>query len=873
MSEHKTENRAQEVERSLIAVSRLNDEQLFEKYRTDPEGLNQVEAAERLEEYGRNIIDVSNENSLMSRIKDAVVNPFNIVLMIVAIVTLVTDVILADEPNPATFIMLVLVIIISGVIAFVQSEKSNSAAQKLQKMISNRIDVIRNGISMEIDIEEAVPGDIVKLASGDMIPGDVRLIEAKDLFIDQSQLTGESNPVEKFAGPDPEGDSLTDVDNIGFMGSNVVSGSAKGVILATGNQTYFGSMAKSLNTYKSKSSFEENLNSISRLLISFMVVMVPIIFIANFITKGNWLDSLMFGITIAVGIMPEMLPVIMTSSLAKGAVNMSRKQTIVKRLSSIQTFGEMDVFCTDKTGTLTQDEIVLEKYMDVLGREDKRILRHAFLNSYFQTGLKNLMDLAIISRAEREDLSFLKEAYVREDEIPFDFSRRRMSVVLRNKKGKRQLITKGAVEEILSICSYIEIDGEVKELTPELSANAQKIADTNNLEGIRVIAVAQKNDVHGVDTFGVQDESNMVLIGFVGFLDPPKPSAGSAISALQKNGVRTVVLTGDCEGVAIAICGRLGIDTSYTLTGAKVEAMNDEELKEACEKCHIFSKLSPYQKQRVVKAFQSNGHIVGYMGDGINDSLPLKQADVGISVDTAVDIAKEVADIILLEKDLQVLEEGVIEGRRTFANMSKYLKMTASGNFGNMFSVVIASIFLPFLPMLPIHILVQNLLNDFAQLGMPFDHVENEYIEKPKRWDIPGIKKFMIFFGLLSTVLDVLCFLVLWYVFKFNSIDRAGFFQCGWFMFGVISQTMVIHTIRTPKLPFIQDRASKQLTLSTLAVVIVTLLIGFTAIAGLFSLPVMPIAFLGWIAGLMVVYTILAQILKVIYIRINREWV
>ena len=873
MADQKNDGRAQEVERELLVVSRLDDAQLFEKYRTEPDGLNQVEAAERLEEYGKNIIDVSNENSLLSRIKDALINPFNIVLMIVALVTLCTDVIFSDEPNPATFIMLVLVIIISGVIAFVQSEKSNSAAQKLQKMISNRIDVIRNGSSMEIDIEDAVPGDVVKLASGDMIPGDVRFIEAKDLFIDQSQLTGESNPVEKFAGPDPEGDSIDEIDNIGFMGSNIVSGSAKAVILSTGNRTYFGSMAKSLNTYKDKSSFEENLGSISRLLISFMVVMVPVIFIANFITKGNWLQSLMFGITIAVGIMPEMLPVIMTSSLAKGAVNMSRKQTIVKRLGSIQTFGEMDVFCTDKTGTLTQDEIVLEKYMDVLGREDKRILRHAFLNSYFQTGLKNLMDLAIISRAEKEDLSFLKEAYVREDEIPFDFSRRRMSVVLRDKNGKRQLITKGAVEEILSICSYIEIDGEVKEFTPELAANAQRIADENNLEGIRVVAVAQKNDVHDVETFGVQDESNMVLIGFVGFLDPPKPSAGAAIAALQKNGVRTVVLTGDSEGVAINICGRLGIDTSYTLTGAKVEAMDDAQLKEACEKCHIFSKLSPYQKQRVVKAFQSNGHIVGYMGDGINDSLPLKQSDVGISVDTAVDIAKEVADIILLEKDLQVLEEGVIEGRRTFANMSKYLKMTVSGNFGNMFSVLIASIFLPFLPMLPIHILVQNLLNDFAQLGMPFDHVENEYIEKPKRWDIPGIKKFMVYFGLLSTVLDVLCFLVLWFVFKFNSIDKAGYFQCGWFMFGVISQTVVIHTIRTPKIPFLQDRASKQLTFSTLAVCLITLLIGFTGLALFFCLPVMPLTFLAWIVILMVIYTILAQIMKVVYIRINKEWV
>ena len=861
------------VEQKLIEYSRLPDQEIFRQFNTNADGLNQVEAGERLEQYGRNIIDAGNENSLFKRVREAIINPFNVVLLAVAGVTLVTDVIIAENPNWATFLMLVFVILVSGVISFVQSEKSNSAAQKLQKMISNKIDVIRNGSEMEIDIEEAVPGDIVKLASGDMIPGDVRFIETKDLFIDQSQLTGESNPVEKFAGPDDEGSTIAELDNIGFMGSNIVSGSAKAVVLATGNRTYFGSMAKSLNTYQDKSSFEKNINSISRLLIRFMIVMVPVIFIANLITKGNWLDSLMFGITIAVGIMPEMLPVIMTSSLAIGAVSMSKKQTIVKRLGAIQTFGEMDVLCTDKTGTLTQDEIVLEKYMDVLGREDKRVLRHAFLNSYFQTGLKNLMDVAIIHRAECESLSPLKEAYEREDEIPFDFSRRRMSVVLRDKNGKRQLITKGAVEEILSICGHIEIDGEVKPITQELIDNAQKIATENNLEGIRVIGVAQKNNVHDVETFSVDDESDMVLIGFVGFLDPPKPSAESAITALTKNGVRTVVLTGDTEGVAINICGRLGIPTDYTLIGSQVDEMDDETLKEACERCRIFSKLSPYQKQRVVKAFQSNGHTVGYMGDGINDSLPLKQADVGISVDTAVDIAKEVADIILLEKDLNVLDEGVIEGRRTFANMSKYLKMSVSGNFGNMFSVLIASIFLPFLPLLPLHILVQNILNDFAQLGMPFDHVEDEYIQLPKKWDIPGIRKFMVYFGLLSTVLDVLCFLVMWYVFKFNSVSAAGYFQCGWFMFGIISQTMVIHTIRTPKIPFIQDHASRQLRLSTLLVVIATLLIGFTAVARLFDLPVMVPGFAWWLAGLMVVYTVLAQLMKRLYIRINREWV
>ena len=871
MKKKENPERRNEVEKTLLELSGLEQKALFEKYQTDEEGLDPIQATERLEEYGRNIIDFGNEKNLAVRIKDAIINPFNVVLLVVAIITFVTDVVLADEPSFATFIMLVAVIIISAVISFVQEEKSNNAAKKLQGMITNKLDVIRNGVETEVEIEELVPGDIVKLASGDMIPGDVRFIETKDLFIDQSQLTGESNPVEKFTTTEANV-GVTDLGNIGFMGSNIVSGSAKAIILTTGGDTYFGSMAKSLNSYEEKSAFEKNLDSVSKLLIRFMLVTVPVIFVANFITKGSWLQSLMFGITIAVGIMPEMLPVIMNSSLARGAINMSRKKTIVKRLGAIQTFGEMDVFCTDKTGTLTQDEIILEKYMDVLGREDKRILRHAFLNSYFQTGLKNLMDVAIISRAEKEDLSFLKEAYVREDEIPFDFSRRRMSVVLKDKNGKRQLITKGAVEEILSICSFIEIDGEVKEITEDLKTNAKKLADDNNLEGIRVIAVAQKNNVHGVDVFGVEDESDMVLIGFVGFLDPPKESAGTAINALRKNGVRTVVLTGDSEGVAINICGRLGFSTEMTLTGAKIEAMTDDELKAACEKCDIFSKLSPYQKQRVVKMFQANGHTVGYMGDGINDSLPLKQADIGISVDNAVDIAKEVADIILLEKDLNVLDEGVVEGRSTFANMSKYLKMSVSGNFGNMFSVLIASIFLPFLPMLPVHILVQNLLNDFAQLGMPFDHVESKYIEKPKKWDLGGIRGFMVSFGLLSTVLDVLCFLVLWFIFGYNNPEMAGYFQCGWFMFGVISQTMVIHTIRTPKLPFIGDRASIQLTLSTLAIIVVTLLIGFTGISTFFDLPTMPISYMLWLAILMVVYMVFAQIMKVLYIKRHKDW-
>ena len=867
----KKENK-RNVENVIAEYAKKDINQLFLDFNTRKTGLNQIEADERLEEYGKNIIDIQNSNNLFERLKEAIINPFNIVLIVVAIITYITDVIIAEMPSYATFVMLVIIVILSAIISFIQTEKSNNAAKKLQKMITNKIDVIRNGNNIEKDIEDAVPGDIVKLASGDMIPGDVRFFETKDLFIDQSQLTGESNPVEKFSYTKNYND-ISEINNIGLMGSNVVSGSAKGIILTTGNQTYFGSMAKSLSTDKAKTSFEQNIDSISKLLIRFMIIMIPIIFIVNLYTKSNWLESLMFGITIAVGLLPEMLPVIMTSSLAKGAVMMSKKKTIIKRLSSIQTFGEMDILCTDKTGTLTEDKIILEKYLNVEGKEDKRILKHAFLNSYFQTGLKNLMDIAIINRAEKEKMAFLEGDYIKEDEIPFDFTRKRMSVVLKDQNGKRQLITKGAVEEILSICSFIEINGKVEEINKELIENARKIYEDNNNDGLRMIAVAQKNEIHGIETFGIQDEKDMVLIGFVGFLDPPKESAKSAIDKLKKHGVRTVVLTGDSEGVALNVCNKLGIDTEYTLTGSKIDEMSDDELKIACEKCYLFSKLTPFQKKRIVKILQENGHTVGYMGDGINDSPPLKQSDVGISVDTAVDIAKEVADIILLEKDLNVLEEGVIGGRKTFANVIKYIKMAVSGNFGNMISVVIASIALPFLPLLPIHILIQNILNDFAQLGMPFDNVEQEYIEKPKKWDVKSIKRFMISFGLLSTVLDILCFLVLWYVFKFNTIEQAAYFQCGWFMFGIISQTFVIHTIRTSKIPFIQATASKQLNISTIVIILATIIIGFTGIAEIFDLKPMPYLYLVWIFILIFVYLIMAQIMKKFYIKKNDEWI
>ena len=856
------EDKSKEIELKLKEYGKMDNEEILKKFKTSYEGLSCVEIEEKQDEYGKNILDFKNNNTVFNRLKEAFINPFNIVLILVAIITFFTDAIIATNKDYLTFILIVSTVFISAMISFFQQTNSDKAAQKLKKMISNKIDIIRDGNVEVVDVEEIVPGDIVKLSSGDMIPGDVRFLETKDLFIDQASLTGESNPVEKFSVLKDSNAELTDISNIGFMGTNVVSGTALSIIVGTGNKTYFGSMTKSLYSVNEKNSFEKGVDSVSKLLIKFMVIMVPIILIINLYTKGNWWESLIFAITIAVGLTPEMLPVIMTSTLAKGAVDMSKKKTIVKRLSSIQTFGEMNILCTDKTGTLTEDEIVLEKYMDVEGNESKRVLKHAFLNSYFQTGLKNLIDVAIISRAEKENMSILKETYIREDEIPFDFSRRRMSVVLRDKNDKRQLITKGAVDEIMSICSYIDMNGEVIELTQELKEKTYKVYEKNNHEGLRIVAIAQKNHIHGIESFGVDDEQNMVLIGFVGFLDPPKESAKQAINALKRHGVDTVVLTGDSEGVAVNVCEKVGISTDNCLTGKDIEGMTDNELKERTKMCQLYSKLSPLQKQRIVRIYQEQGNTVGYMGDGINDSPPLKQADVGISVDTAVDIAKETADIILLEKDLNVLEQGVIIGRKTFTNILKYLKMATSGNFGNMLSIIIASIFLPFLPMLPIHILIQNLLNDFAQIGMPFDNVDSEYLQRPKKWNTNELEKYMFRFGIISTFLDVLCFIILWFVMKFNTIEKAVLFQTGWFAFGIISQTLIIHLMRTPNISFITSKPSKQLVISTLSITILTLIISFTDISVMFDLSKLPPQYGIAIFGLMIIYAIIIQIYK-----------
>ncbi|MCL2495281.1 MAG: magnesium-translocating P-type ATPase [Oscillospiraceae bacterium] len=871
-----------ETEGRLRLFAHQGEGELLSLLESSLRGLTTDQAEEKLEETGPNVIAVGGQVGLAGRLARAVINPFNLVLFLIAGINLLTDVILApDRPDYTTSLIILGMIAASSAIAFIQGERSNAAAARLTDMISNRADIWRDGKIVELPIDEIVPGDIVKLSAGDMIPGDVRFISAKDAFVAQAALTGESAPVEKFSSLRSEGESLTDLSNLGFMGSNMVSGSARAVVLTTGNDTYFGSMAKSLSGDKAKNSFERGVDSVSKLLLRFMAVMLPIVFVVVGIRGGDWWEALLFGVAVAVGLTPEMLPMILTTTLAKGAVTMSRHQVIVKNLSSIQAFGEMDILCTDKTGTLTEDKIVLEKYMDVHGNDDARVLRHAYLNSYFQTGLKNLIDLAIINRASEHGMDAILGNYERIDEIPFDFVRRRMSVVLEDQTAKRQLITKGAADETLAVCGYVEYDGKILPLEGALLEEARAVYEKHNREGLRVLAVAQKNDVADEAHFGARDESAMVLLGFVGFLDPPKESTKVAIEALRDHGVRTVVLTGDSEGVAVKVCGKVGVPTKKLLTGRDVEAMDDGALALAIRECDLFSKLSPSQKQRVVEMFQAQGHTVGYLGDGINDAPALRQADVGISVDSAVDIAKETSDIILLKKDLMVLEEGVLHGRRTFGNVIKYIKMTASSNFGNMFSVLAACAFLPFVPMAPVQILLLNLIYDLSCMALPWDNVDKEFLQKPRRWDASSIRKFMLWIGPTSSVFDITTYLLMFFVIcplifgPFSALAPGsdawkGFialFHAGWFVESMWSQTLVIHMIRTPKIPFLRSRASAPVTVLTALGITGLTLIPFSPFAQALGLMALPPVYFAWLAATIVCYMALVTVFKRIFVK------
>ena len=843
-------------------------------------GLTRAEVEDRQLTYGKNeVVHEQKKNPFIVFIK-TFINPFIGVLTGLAVISLVIDVLMAEpgEQEWTGVVIIAVMVVCSAILRFWQEWKANEATDSLMKMVKNTCLVKRAGSGEEeLDITELVPGDIVFLAAGDMIPADLRIIESKDLFISQASLTGESEPIEKFPEVKEKQyrkGSIVELDNICYMGSTVISGAAKGIVFETGNRTFLGTIAHNLTGHRATTAFDKGISKVSLLLIRFMLVMVPFVFFINGFTKGDWFEAFIFAISVAVGLTPEMLPMIVTANLSKGALSMSKKKTIVKNLNAIQNFGAMNILCTDKTGTLTCDKIVLEKYINADGSNDesKRILRHAYFNSYFQTGLKNLMDKAILSHVKELKLEHLKDAYTKVDEIPFDFIRRRMSVVIEDKQGKRQIITKGAVEEMLSICSHTEFNGEVQSLTDKLKVKAQKISEEMNRKGMRVLAVAQKSYIEKAGNFSVSDEKEMVLIGFLAFLDPPKPSAAEAIKQLHEYGVEVKILSGDNDIVVKAIGRQVGIDTSYSLTGPDIENMDETILKERVKTTTCFSKLTPLQKTQIISILQEQKNTVGFLGDGINDAAALRQSDIGISVDSAVDIAKENADIILLEKDLMVLEDGVLEGRKTFGNINKYIKMTASSNFGNMFSVMFASAFLPFLPMMPIHLLIQNLLYDISQTTIPFDRMDPEFLRKPRRWDASDLKRFMIYIGPISSIFDIVTYLVMWHVFGCNSPEHQSLFQSGWFIEGLLSQTLIVHMIRTRKIPFIQSRATWPVIGMTTLVMVIGIVIPFTSFGASIGLQALPLSYFPWLVGILLSYCVLTQLVKNWYIRKFSGW-
>lgn len=871
----------------LLKLARTSNEYTFEVFNSSVNGLSEIQVERARENYGNNKITHEKKNSFIKRFINAFINPFTLVLLALSLISIFTDIVIPQEgeKNFITVLIIFIMVTISGVLRFIQESRSNNAAEKLNELVKTTATVVREGEEIEVELSDIVCGDIVYLSAGDMVPADVKIIQAKDLFISQSALTGESEAVEKLISLEENDKYITPLEcpNLAFMGSNVISGTAICIVVATGDNTIFGDLAKSIADAKVKSNFEKGVNSVSWVLIRFMMVMAPIVLFINGYTKGDWVEALLFALSIAVGLTPEMLPMIVTTSLAKGAVEMAKKKTVIKNLNSIQNFGAMDVLCTDKTGTLTKDKVVLEYHLDIHGNEDERVLRHAFMNSYYQTGLKNLMDIAVIRYTEELGKKEAFAVYEKVDEIPFDFQRRRMSVVLKDSLGKTQLITKGAVEEMLSICRFTEYKGLVTELTDEIRREILDTVDKLNDDGMRVIAVAQKTNPSVESVFSVKDESDMVLMGYIAFLDPPKETTKGAINALKEHGVTVKVLTGDNEKVTRCICRQVGLEIENILLGNEIEDMSDEMLALEVETTSIFAKLSPQQKSRIVSILRENGHVVGFMGDGINDAPAMKNADVGISVDTAVDIAKESADIILLEKDLNVLENGVIEGRRTFGNMIKYIKMTASSNFGNMFSVLIASAFLPFLPMISIQLIFLNLIYDLSCVSIPWDNMDKEFLRKPKKWDASSIGKFMLWIGPTSSVFDIITYLVMYFIIcpmacggyynspGVNQVMFMALFNAGWFVESLWTQTLVVHMIRTEKIPFIQSRASLPVIIITTTAIFIGTIVPYTKLGVALGMYAMPAVYFIWLFAIILAYMCLVTLLKKLYIKKYEE--
>ena len=849
----------------------LPRDEFIKNYKVNPNGLSDTQATKRIEKLGLNEIKQAKPKRWYSYFLDSLFSPFNCILLGIVAILCYTDVYLPETPSYANIIVIAILVTASTLLDFFEEYRSNKAAEQLKQLVATTTSVIRNGKEVQIPIKEVTLGDIVTLSAGSMIPADLRIIESKDLYVGQSALTGESDSVKKSVESElsiNDLDSIADLDTICFMGTNVISGSAKGVVIKTADSTYFGKIAHTLTQGKPKTAFQKGIENISRLLIKFMLVLIPIVFLLT-AWKHSAITAFTFAVAIAIGITPLLLPVILSSSLSKGAVRMSKKKTIVKKLDSIQNFGAMNILCTDKTGTLTEDKIVLEKYLNIKGEEDLRVLKHAFLNAFFQTGLKGNIDEAVIKRGIENGLGNFREIYKKVDEIPFDFARRRLSVIVSD-SSKKQMITKGAVEEILNICTLVDNDGQVEPITKSIKDNIRKISRKLNEDGLRVVAVCQKNDILQSETFDVSDEKNMVLLGFIGFLDPPKESAKESIKKLNQAGIRVIVLTGDNAEVTKCICSKVGINSNKIVLGTQLDKLSDTAVLRLLKKTNIFAKLSPIQKARIVRLLKDAGNIVGYMGDGINDSPSLTNSDVGISVDTAVDIAKESADIILLEKDLNVLLDGVSEGRRTFVNLMKYIKLATSFNFGEVISVIIASALLPFLPETPIQLLVEGLLYDFGQMTLPFDHVDKEDLQKPKKLDIKSLKHFMFFWGPLSSCFDMVVFACLWFFF---NIREATLFQTIWFSYSIVSNLIGMHIIRTAKLPFIQSNAHRAVYISSISLIIIGILVPFTGLGAMIGLVPMQFSDIVLIFGVTFLYCIVAIFAKKVYLKKYKEWI
>ena len=863
-------------------------------YHTSLKGLDQEQVEENRDLYGENTITKGQEDSIFKKIYESIINPFTIILLVIALISLVTNVWLAKpgQEDPTTSIIIVVLVLISGGIRFVQELRSDKATTNLSKMIVNTATVIRDGLEQELPIDELVVGDLVKLSAGDMIPADVILFESRDFFVQQSGLTGESDAVEKLALNKATGqniDSLLEAESLAFMGTNVISGSATAMVLAVGDDTMMGAIEQTLNTYDEPTSFEREMNSISWLLIRLMLVMVPIVFFANGLTDGDWLEAGVFALSVGVGLTPEMLPMIITASLAKGSIIMAKEKVVIKKLNAIQDLGAIDILCTDKTGTLTQDEIVLEYPLDIHGDLDMAVLRRAYLNSHFQTGLKNLMDRAIISRTEKEAkehaiLQNLDTSFQKIDELPFDFERRRMSVIVKDDSNVVSMVTKGALEEMLTISTHVEYRGEIIPITEGIRQEVLEEVGQLNRQGLRVLGVGYKSDLREDYAYAVTDESDMILTGYLAFLDPPKPSAAPAIQALLEHGVSTKILTGDNEKVTQAICEKVGLDVEHMLLGSDVDKMTDQELAEAVERVTVFAKLSPDQKARIILQLKRNGHGVGYMGDGINDAPSMKVADVGISVDTAVDIAKETADVILLDKDLMVLETGIVEGRKVYANMTKYIKMTVSSNFGNIFSLLVASIFLPFLPMAPVHLIVLNLVYDLSCVALPFDNVDQDFLKQPHTWEAKSITRFMVWMGPISSVFDILTFIFLYFIIvpmitghhyihgSESALQFIILFQTGWFIESMWSQTMVIHMLRTAKVPFVQSRPAWLVILMTLVAAFFVTSLPYGPLVNILRLAPLGLPYFLFLICIIFLYMFSVTVIKKFYIKRYKEW-